>query len=148
VIRRRPWERKTECDVHGAAERRNFDRRHANIVVGRDYHIELAAHGAHEYRVGGKRSVDSGSARRGRENVRVLIAESAAIAGVWIERAQRDARLGDVKPVAQPGTRDARRFADRLGIQRPNHLAQGNVCRRQNYAELVRSQHHCDARAR
>jgi len=117
-------------------------------VVRRDHCIELATHRAHEYRVGGKGSVDSGSARRGRENVRVLIAESAAIARVWIERAQRDARLRDVEPVAQSITRNARCFADRLRSQRPNHVAQGNVCRRQHYAKLVRSQHHCDARAR
>jgi len=69
VIRRRSREWKAERHVHGTAKRRNLDRRHAHIMVGRDYRIELAAHRAHENRVGGERPADSRGARRGREEL-------------------------------------------------------------------------------
>jgi hypothetical protein len=84
VIRRcaRKW--KPERDVHGAAERRDLDRRHSDIVIRRDHRIELAAHGAHEDRVGGKWPVDPSGFRRRREKLGVLAAESSTVARVWI----------------------------------------------------------------
>jgi hypothetical protein len=44
VIRRgsRKWQ--AERHVHRAAERRDLDRRHSDVVVGRDDGIELATH--------------------------------------------------------------------------------------------------------
>jgi len=53
--------------------------------VVRSYHrVELAAHRADENRVRGKWSIDSGGARRRRQQRRVFLAESPAIAGMWI----------------------------------------------------------------
>jgi hypothetical protein len=53
--------------------------------VVRSYHrIELATHCAHENRIGGKWSIDSSGARGGRQERRVLVSESAAIASVRI----------------------------------------------------------------
>jgi hypothetical protein len=69
VIRRRSRERKAERHVHGTAERGDLDRRHAHVMVGRDHRIELAAHRAHENRVGGERPVYSRGARRRREKL-------------------------------------------------------------------------------
>ena len=60
VIGRRARERKAERDVHRAAERRDLDRRHADVVIRRDDRVELAAHRAHEHRVGRKWSGDAG----------------------------------------------------------------------------------------
>jgi hypothetical protein len=85
-------------------------------VVGRDHGVEFAAHRAHEYCIRRKRSENSRGARRGRQDLGVLIPESPAIPGVRVERAQRNSRRGDSEPPLQPVARDARGFDD--GIRR------------------------------
>jgi len=99
VIWRRARKWKAERHVHGTAEGRDLDRSHAYIMIWRDHRIELAAHGAHENRVGGERPLDSSSTGRWREKHRVLAAESPAIARVRIQCAQRDPWLGHAEPL-------------------------------------------------
>ena len=54
------------------------------------------------------------ASRGGGEHAVVLVAEAAVVAGVRIQRAERDPRLGDAVPVAQAGARDARDLGDAL----------------------------------
>ena len=138
MIGRRARERQAERDVHRAAERRDLDRRHADVVIRRDHRVELAAHRAHEDGVGGKRAGDAGRARGGREQLVVLAAEAAAVAGVRIERAERDARLGDAEPVAQPVARHARRRSTIASRgEQARHVAQRDVRRREHDAQRI-----------
>jgi hypothetical protein len=133
--RARKWQ--PQRNVHGASERRDLDRRHSHVVV-RSYHrVELAAHRAHKNRVRGKWSIDSGGARRRRQQRRVFLSESPAIAPVRIQRAKRNPWLRDAEPAAQSFSRNARSFCYRAGSQLPAHLAQRNVGRGENDAELV-----------
>jgi hypothetical protein len=142
VIRRSSRKRKTEGDVNSVAERRDLDRCHPDVVVRRDHRIELAAHRAHEHRVGGERSADAGFARRGREKVHVIAAESPAVTRMRIERAERDSRLVDAEPLPQSGARDACRFSYRFRAQLLAHLSERNVGGRQHDAELLGGEHH------
>src|SRR4051812_4831452 len=64
VIGRSPREWKAERDVHGAAERRNLDGCHADVVIWRDNRVEFAAHRPDEDGIGGKRSGEMRRARR------------------------------------------------------------------------------------
>jgi hypothetical protein len=116
--------------------------------VVRSYHrIELAAHCAHEDGVGWKWSIDSCRARGGRQERRVLLSESAAIAPVWIERAERDPRLRDPEPALQTFPGNARGLGNRFRGQLLAHVAQLDVGRRKNDAELVGREHHRDSRS-
>jgi len=148
VIRRRSRKWKSQRDINGAAERRDLYRRHADIVVGRDHRIELAAHRAHEHRVGRERPVDSRGACCRRENFRIFAPESAAIARMRIQRAERDPRLRDSEPAAQTLARQSGRSSYRFRGQLLDHVVERNMSRRQHHAELVRREHHRDARAR
>jgi hypothetical protein len=117
--------------------------------VIRSYHrIELAAHRANEHRVGGKRSVDSGGARSGRKQRRVLVSKSAAIATVRIQRAERDPWLRDAEPAAQPFPSNSRGLGNRFRGQLLAHFAQRNVGRGENDTEPVGREHHRDTRTR
>jgi hypothetical protein len=84
MIGRRAWERKPEGDVHRASERRDLDGRHADVVIRGNHRIELAAHRAHEDRVGGKGSRDSGRSCCRSKKLVVLVAESPTVAGVRV----------------------------------------------------------------
>ena len=78
-------------------------------MIGRDDRVEGAAHRAHEDGVGGKGTGDPRLPRCRREQQIVLATEAATVAGVRIERAERDARLGDAEPLAQSLARDTSR---------------------------------------
>jgi len=67
---------------------------------------------------------------------------------VRIQRAQRDAWLGDTEPAAQTIARDVGNFSYRFRGQLPAHVAERNMGCREHHAELVRREHHCHARAR
>jgi len=67
-------------------------------VVGRDYGIELAAHGSHKNRVSGERPIDSRSACSRGEKLRVFGPESPGIAPMRMQRAQRDPGLRNAEP--------------------------------------------------
>jgi hypothetical protein len=84
VIRRRAREWKAERDVYRASERRNLDRRHADIVIRRDHGIELTSHGSHEDSVGRIRPSDSSLSGRRREKLGVFAPEPAAVARMGI----------------------------------------------------------------
>ena len=113
------------------------------------------AHRAHEHRVGGKWAEQTVRARGGSEQLVVLGAEAAAVAGVRIERAERDARLGDAEPVAQTGARDVGRRGDGVGGERGRHVAQRNVRGGEDDAQRIRrawrgargGEHHRDVAA-
>src|SRR4051812_5979521 len=61
VIGRAARKGQAEGDVHRAPEGRDFDRRHAHVVIWRDDGVECAAHRAYEDGVGGKWSKESGA---------------------------------------------------------------------------------------
>jgi len=147
VIRRGPRKRQSERNVHRAAERRDLDRRHTHIVIGRDHRVEFAAHGANEHGIGGKWSGDSCFRGRGGEQRCVFLAEPSGVSRVGIERAERDSRLGDSEPLPQAVASDASSVRYRLGRQPARHLAQRQVGRGEYHPQLVRRQHHRDARA-
>jgi len=116
-------------------------------VVGRNHRIELSAHRSHKNRVSGERPIDSRGACRRREKLRVFAPESPGIASMRIQRAQRDPRLRDAEPAAQTLTRKSGGFGYRFHRQLLDHFAQGDVGCCQHHAELVRGEHHRDARA-
>jgi hypothetical protein len=116
-------------------------------VVRSNYRVELAAHCAHEDRVCGKWSIDSSCTRRRRQKRRVLLSEPSAIAPMRIQRAERDPWLRDPEPAAQPFTSNARRFRYRRRSQLLANVAQRNVRRRENDAQLVGREHHRDSRS-
>src|SRR3712207_7180658 len=62
--------------------------------------------------------------RDGREQRVVLGAEAAAVAGVRVQRTERQPRLGDAEPAAEVVARDRRRRRDRVGRQRRRHVAE------------------------
>jgi hypothetical protein len=116
-------------------------------VVRRDDRVEFTTHCAHEHRIGRKRPIDAGHTRGWREESRVFAAESSAVATVWIERAQCDARGFQPKPLLKSIARDARGFDDRVRAQFIDDAAERNVGRRQNDAQLVGGEHHRNARS-
>ena len=145
VIGRGARERKPQRDIYRAAERRDFDSRHPDVVIWRDHGVEFAAHRSHKNRIRGKRALDSGGARGRREKFRVLAAESSAVTRVRIESAQRNSRRCDSEPPFQPVARDARGFDDGSCAQILSHAAQSDVGGREHDAKLVRCEHHGDA---
>jgi len=106
-------------------------------VIRGDHRIELAAHRAHEHRIGGKRPEDSARAGGGGKQLVVFGAEPSSVAGVWIQRAQRDSRLGDPVPFDQAGPRDVSGLDDRIGAQLLGHSPERKMRRRQHHAQLV-----------
>src|SRR5207253_958604 len=136
VIRGRARKWKTQRDVYRASKRCNLDRSHPNVVVRCDHSIELSPHGAHEDCVSRKRSIDSCSTRGGGENIPVLVAESPAVAGVRVERAQCDARLGNIKPFPESMAGDTRCLGNRVRTELLRNLPQRNVSRSQYDPQL------------
>jgi len=145
VIRRRARERKPQRDIYRAAERRDLDSRHPDVVIWRDHGVEFAAHRSHKNRIRWKRPLDSGSARGRRKKFRVFAAEPSTVTRVRIESAQRNSRRCNSEPPLQPVTRDARGFDNRSCAQILSYAAKRNVGGRENHAKLVRREHHRDA---
>jgi hypothetical protein len=92
-------------------------------VVRSDNRIEFAAHGTDENSIGGKGSGDLRIPGRRSEQLCVLVPKSSSVTGVWIERTQRDARLGDAEPVSQTVASNQGGIHDRLAGQGARHLA-------------------------
>jgi hypothetical protein len=92
---------------------------------------------------------------RRREQLVVLSTEAPAVAGVGVERAERDTRLLDAEPFAQPLARDASRFDDDLAREKAWDVAQRNVRGGQHDPEGIghpargarRGEHHGDGAA-
>jgi len=100
-------------------------------VIWGDHRIELTRHRSHENGVGRERSGDSTCPRRRRQKKIVFVPESPAVAGVRIQRAQRDARRSYSEPESEIVPGDCCRTCNRLGGQRAGDLSQGQVSRRQ-----------------
>jgi len=92
-------------------------------VVRRDNRVELAPHGADKNSIGGERSGDLRFPSRRSEQLCFLVSESSSVTGVRIERAQRDARLGDAEPVSQTVASNPRGIYDRLAGQSARHVS-------------------------
>jgi len=69
-------------------------------MIRRDHGVELAADRANKDGVGGKGSEELRAGGRGTQHQVVLVAEPTTFAPVRIERAERDARIGDPEPLA------------------------------------------------
>jgi hypothetical protein len=147
MIRRRAWERKPQRDIYRTAERSDLDGGHPHVVIRRDHGVKLPAHRSHEDRVRRKRSLDSGSSRCWLQKVRVLAAKPSAITRVRVESAQRDSRRFNSEPGLQPAVRDARGLDDGGCAQFLDDAPKWNVRRGEHYAELIRREHHRDARS-
>jgi hypothetical protein len=143
VIRRSARKRQTERHVHGAAERRNLDRGHADVVVRRDHRVEFAAYGAHKDCVSRKRPGDSRRSGRRRQQLGIFVAKTATITGMRIQRAQRDPRRGNAEPLLEALPGDARGFCDRVRGQSLDHLTEWEMCGGEDDSKLVRGKHHC-----
>jgi len=115
-------------------------------VIWRDHGIEFTAHRSHKNRISRKRPVNSGSARRGLEKFGVFAAEPSAIAGVWIESAQRYSRRRNSEPRLQSVARDARGLDDGSCAQILRHAAKRDMGCREHHAKLLGGKHHRDAR--
>jgi hypothetical protein len=70
-------------------------------VVRRDHRVEGAAQGAHEHGVGRERAGEAEPAGGRGEQLVVLAAEPAAVAGVRVQSAEREARRLDPEPPPQ-----------------------------------------------
>jgi hypothetical protein len=116
-------------------------------VIWGDHRVELPTHCPHEHGVRRKGSGYSRLARGRSQQVLVLIAETSAVARVRVERAERDARLGDAEPLLQPCSRDARRFGNGFRAQFFRDSSQRKVCGGEHDAQLVRCEHHRHPRA-
>jgi len=117
-------------------------------VIRRNHGVELAAHGAHKDRVGGKGAGDFRFPRRGSKKLGVLVAKSSRVTAVWVEGAESDARLGDPQPVLQAVAGDPCRIDDCRASQCPRHISERQVRSHQHHSQLVRGQHHRHVRFR
>jgi hypothetical protein len=116
-------------------------------VIRRDDGVKFPAHRSHKNCIRWKGPLDSGSSRGWLQKLRVLAAKPSAITCVRVESAQRDPRRFNPEPGLQPTARDARGFNDGLRAQIFDDAAKGNVGRGKHDAELVRREHHRDARS-
>jgi hypothetical protein len=107
-------------------------------VIRCDHCVELAAHRSHEDGISRERTGDASLARRRGEQVHVFTAKPATVTRMRVERAKRDAWLGDSKPPRQVFASDPRGLGDRASVESFGHGAQGDVRRRQNHAEWIR----------
>jgi hypothetical protein len=115
-------------------------------VIRRDHRIELTADGSDEDRIGGKGSGDLRSPGGRCQELRFFISESSTVAGVRVQRAQRDARLGDPEPVSQAVASDPGGVDNRIVGQSTRHVSKRQVCGGENDAQLVGREHHGDPR--
>ena len=142
VIRRRRGNGKPERDVHRAAERRDLDRGHSDVVIRRDHGVELAAHRANEDRVRRKRTENSGRFGGRSQDLVVLRAEPPAVAGVRIQCAQRDPRLIDAEPLRKPSASRSPRRRSRASSRRGTTSRSAKMRRREHHSQRVRSRPH------
>src|SRR5205085_582710 len=116
-------------------------------MVRGNHRVELAAHGADKDSVSRKRSGQSGPARSWRKKLLVFISESAAVAGVRVERTESNARLGDSEPLSQALACNASDISYGFDRQLLRYVAQWKMRRSKHHAQLVRSEHHRHLRA-
>ena len=114
VVGRGADDRQAERDVDAAVEIERLQRDQRLVVVHAQRHVVAGARVRGEQRVGGVRAgrVDPLGAQRGDgggDDARFLVAEPAVLAGVRIERGDRDARVGDAEVARQRRCGDPRR---------------------------------------
>ena len=115
-------------------------------MIAGDDDVELAARGAQEDGVGGKRSGHVDAARAARRDGRrdhavVFVPEQPVLAGVRIEPGHGDARAAPTKRGSSRAVSSIVPSSDSPG-QRPRHLAERDVHRRQHDAQRVGVEHH------
>src|SRR5919107_4718388 len=96
-------------------------------MVRSDHRVERAAHGADEDGVGREWASETRLTRDRSEEDVVLAAKAAAIAGMRVERTERDARRFDAEPVAQSLARDPGRVEDHLAREQARHVSERDV---------------------
>ena len=110
MVRRSARKRQAECDIHTAAEARDFDGRHANVVIRRNDDVEFTADRTHKYRIGRKRTEHTEFRRDRRQQFGILTAKPAAVTRVRIHGTERNPRLRDIVPVPQALARERDRI--------------------------------------
>jgi len=150
VIDRRAHDGEAERHVDRAAEGDQLDGDQPLVVIAGNHGVEFAAHGAAEDRVAGKRAVDLDAARArrldGRPQDAVLFrAEQPFLAGVRVQAGERDARTRDAeaRELARGQVDDV---AEQRPGEKPRHLGERDVHRRQDDLQRLRPEHHGDAR--
>ena len=98
-------------------------------VVERDHRVELARRGAEEDRVRRERARRAGAGPRARGRARRRGASSPRrrtplLAGVRVQRREREARAGEAEVVAERPVGDDERLRDALGRERAAELAE------------------------
>ena len=121
MIDRRADDRQAHGDVYAGLETEHLHRAVALIVIHRQHDVEVASPGAEKQRVGRQRALNvpaAGASLRDRWfNLGCLlaVAEEAAFARVWIDRADPDARMGDARAFHR-GLRALDRTEDEAGF--------------------------------
>ena len=111
-------------------------------MIGSEDRVELAAQRAHEHGVGGQGPRGAERPRRGGEETLILVAEEPGLPGMGVERAHRQSRRRDGKPIAQRGERDAADADDPLGRELAGDFAQRQVRRDEDDTQAGHHQHH------
>src|SRR5688572_2622454 len=111
MVRRRANERKPQSDVYTMAKRGSLESSHADVVIRSDHDVELTTCCAQKNGISRERLAHADSLRlqsfdRRLINALLFVAEQAAIRGVRIERAKRNARLLDAPLVLERGVGD------------------------------------------
>ena len=83
----------------------------------------------------------------GCQHAGLLVTKEALLAGVRVERAERQPRLGDAEPLLQRGAGDLAGAHDPVGGEQQRHIAKRDVGGDQDHAQAVARQHHRDVAA-
>ncbi|MGY4409415.1 hypothetical protein ACVWW4_001151 [Bradyrhizobium sp. LB7.1] len=139
--RRADRERKAAEQRHAAIETHQLHRDLALVVIHRQHRIEGAALGAQEHGVGGKRSLHGDAiALAGcddrRNNIDLLTAEIASVAGMRIEPGDRDARPREAC-IAHAGIGQLERAMDAFAGQSRGNVLERDVGRHACVPESV-----------
>jgi hypothetical protein len=142
-------ERQAYGDVHAGFESEDLHRTVTLVVIHRHDEIEVAAAGAKEERIGGKRPFHANAARaepidRRDDLLRFLATpEEPALAGVRIDAAYRDSRPLDTHPLEERMAARDRALHTRV-VDQFHGIEQSDVRRHVDDAQVLGHQHHRD----
>jgi hypothetical protein len=147
VIGRGAHEGEAEGDVDRLGEGERLCRDECLVVIHAERGIVTGPCLLREHRIRGKRAegVDVFGAKphhRRADNALVLVAESAAFAGVRVEPGDRQPRLANGETAPEIAGEDPRRLHDQLLVQRGRHLAERNVNGDRDCLQLRTGEHH------
>jgi hypothetical protein len=151
VIDGRPDDRQPERHVHRSSEGEQLDRDQPLIVIAGNHGIELATHGADEYRVTRQRPLDADApfARGGNgrhEHILLFVTQQPVFSGVRIQSGERQPRRGDAEPrQLLRGQRDD--LVEQRARQRARHIRQRHVHGGQHHLQRLGPEHHGHAAA-